>query len=63
MGIRLETTNSGALLATFHVRPFLLDCVRQSQAQDLYLMKIKAAIEAGQQSTFSIKDDGTLILP
>ena len=25
-------------------------------------MKIKAEIEAGQQSTFSIKDDGTLIL-
>ena len=62
MGIKLETTGSGALLAAFHVRPVLVDRVRQSQAQDLYLMKIKAEIEAGQQSTFSIKDDGTLIL-
>ena len=62
MGIKLETTDSGALLAAFHVRPVLVDRVRQSQAQDLYLMKIKVEIEAGQQSTFSIKDDGTLIL-
>ena len=62
MGIKLETTDSEALLATFHVRPVLVDRVRQSQAQDLYLMKIKAEIEAGQQSTLSIKDDGTLIL-
>ena len=44
MGIRLDTTDSGALLDTFHVLPFLLDRVRQSQAQDLYLMKIKAEI-------------------
>ena len=62
MGIKLEATDSGALLAAFHVRPVLVDRVRQSQAQDLYLMKIKAKIVAGQQSTFSIKDDGTLIL-
>ena len=62
MGIKLETMDSGALLAAFHIRPVLVDRVRQSQAQDLYLMKIKAEIEAGQQSAFSIKDDGTLIL-
>ena len=62
MGIKQETTDSRALLAAFHVRPFLVDRVRQSQAQDLYLMKIKVEIKAGQQSTFSIKDDGTLIL-
>ena len=30
MGIRLETPDFGALLATFHVLPFLLDRVRQS---------------------------------
>ena len=32
MGIKLETTDSRALLAAFHIRPVLVDRVRQSQA-------------------------------
>ena len=48
MGVSLETTESGTLVAAFHVRPVLVDRVRDLQAQDPYLMKLRSKIEAGQ---------------
>ena len=62
MGVSLETTESGTLVAAFHVRPVLVDRVRDLQAQDLYLMKLRSKIEAGQQSNFTLRGDGTLVL-
>ena len=47
MGISLETTESGTLVAAFHVRPVLVERVRDLQAQDPYLMKLRSKIEAG----------------
>ena len=35
MGIKLETTDSGALLAAFHVRPVLVDHVVSNSALGL----------------------------
>ena len=34
LGVRLEWTDNGALLATFHVRPVLIDRIRELQTQD-----------------------------
>ena len=34
LGVILEAEDSGALLATFHVRPFLVDEIRTGQLQD-----------------------------
>ena len=34
LGVRLELTDSEALLATFHVRPVLIDRIRELQIQD-----------------------------
>ena len=48
MGVSLETAESGTLVAAFHVRPVLVDRVRDLQAQDPYLMKLRSKIEAGQ---------------
>ena len=62
MGISLETAESGTLVAAFHVRPVLVDRVRDLQAQDPYLMKLRSKIEAGQQSNFTLRGDGTLVL-
>ena len=62
MGVSLETTESGTLVAAFHVRPMLVDRVRDLQAQDPYLMKLRSKIEAGQQSNFTLRGDGTLML-
>ena len=62
MGVSLETLESGTLVAAFHVRPVLVDRVRDLQAQDPYLMKLRSKIEAGQQSNFTLRGDGTLVL-
>ena len=62
MGVSLETAESGTLVAVFHVRPVLVDRVRDLQAQDPYLMKLRSKIEAGQQSNFTLRGDGTLVL-
>ena len=48
MGVSLETAESGTLVAAFHVQPVLVDRVRDLQAQDPYLMKLRSKIEAGQ---------------
>ena len=34
LGVRLELTDTGALLATFHVRPILIDRINKLQTQD-----------------------------
>ena len=34
LGVGLELTDSGVLLATFHVRPILIDRIRELQIQD-----------------------------
>ena len=62
MGISLETAESGTLVAAFHVRPVLVERVRDLQAQDPYLMKLRSKIEAGPQSNFTLLGDGTLVL-
>ena len=62
MGISLETAESGTLVAALHVRPVLVERVRDIQAQDPYLMKLRSKIEAGPQSNFTLLGDGTLVL-
>ena len=62
MGVSLETAESGTLVAAFHVRPMLVDRVRDLQARDPYLMKLRSKIEAGQQSNFTLRGNGTLVL-
>ena len=62
MGVSLETVESGTLVAAFHVWPVLVDRVRDLQAQDPYLMKLRSKIEAGQQNNFTLRGDGTLVL-
>ena len=37
----LEVEDSGALLATFHVRPLLVDQIRARQLQDPQMIKLK----------------------
>ena len=44
-GMRLELTDSGALLATFHVRPILIDRIRKLQIQDPQIIKLRSEVE------------------
>ena len=62
MEASLETAESGTLVTAFHVWPVLVDRVRDLQAQDPYLMKLRSKIEAEQQSNFTLRGDGTLVL-
>ena len=41
LGVRLELTDSGALLATFHVRLVLIDRIRELQIQDPQIVKFR----------------------
>ena len=61
-GVRLEWTDKGALLATFHVRPILIDRIRELQTQDPTVIKLKREAESGQLKGFSILEDGTLMM-
>ena len=46
--MRLELTDSGALLATFHVRHVLIDRIRELQIQGPHIVKLRGEVESGQ---------------
>ena len=62
LGVRLELTDNEALLATFHVRPILIDRIRELQTQDPSVIKLKREAESGQLKGFSVRPDDTLMM-
>ena len=62
LGVRLEFTDIGALLATFHVRPILIDMIRELQTQDPTMIKLKRKAESGKLKGFSVRADGTVMM-
>ena len=61
LGVILEVEDSGALLATFHVRPLLVDHILVGQSQDPQMIKLKEEIEKGKKAEFQIRDDGMIV--
>ena len=59
LGVRLELTDNGALLATFHVRLILINRIRELHTQDPTVIKLKREAESGQLKGFSVRADGT----
>ena len=57
----LEVEDSRALLATFHVRPLLVDQIQARLLQDPQMIKLKQEIEKGKKVEFQIKDDGIIV--
>ena len=57
----LEAEDSGALLATFHVRPLLVDQILAGQSQDPQMIKLKEEIEKGKKAEFQIRDDNMIV--
>ena len=47
LGVRLELTDMGALLVTFHICPVLIDKIRELQTQDQTVIKLKREAESG----------------
>ena len=62
LGVRLELTDTEALLATFHVRPVLIDRIKDLQTQDSIVIKLKREAESRQLKGFSVRVDGTLMM-
>ena len=66
LGVRLELTNTGALLATFHVRPILIDRIRELQTQDPTMIKLKREAESAAKGIVNrsiwYSDDGSQIM-
>ena len=62
LGVRLQLTDTRALLATFHVRLILIDEIRELHTQDLILIKLKREAESRQLKGFSVRADGTLMM-
>ena len=60
-GAELSTDGNGALVASFHVRPMLVNRVREAQFQDFSLNQLREKVMAGLQPEFSIRNDGTLM--
>ena len=61
LGVILEAEDSGALLATFHVRPLLVDQIQAEESQDPQMIKLKEEIENGKKAEFPIRDDGMIV--
>ena len=62
LGVRLELSDIGALLATFHVRPVLIDRIRELRTQDSTVIKLKKEAKSRQLKGFSVRADGTLMM-
>ena len=61
LGVILEAEDSGALLATFHIRPLLVDHIRSGQLQDPQMIKLKEEIEKGKKAELQIRDDDMIV--
>ena len=61
LGVILEVEDSRTLLATFHVRPLLVDQILAGQSQDSQMIKLKEEIEKGNKAEFQIRDDNMIV--
>ena len=55
LGVILEVEDSEALLATFHVRPLLMDQILAGQSQDPQIIKLKEEIEKKRKQSFKLE--------
>ena len=62
LGVELGMHASGALFASFQLRPILVDQILEAQLEDPYLVSMRKKVEEGEQSDFDITDDGALVI-
>ena len=62
LGVELRMHASGALFASFQLRPILVDRILEAQLEDLYLISMRKKVKEEEQSDFSIRDDGALVI-
>ena len=57
----MQVADTGTLLASFYVRPLLVDQIKEGQKKVLEMIKLRAEIEGGRKPEFQIRDDGVLV--
>ena len=62
LGVEVGMHVSGALFASFQLRPILVDQILEAQLEDPYLMSMRRKVEEEEQSDFSIRNDGALVI-
>ena len=58
LGVELEMNVSGALFASFLLRPILVDQILEAKLEDPYLMSMRRKVEEGEHSDFAIRTMG-----
>lgn len=61
MGVLMHMHPSGVLMASFQVRPVLVDRIVETQMEDPKLRTIKGKVQEGLDPEFSIRRDGALV--
>ncbi|KAI5335248.1 hypothetical protein L3X38_025381 [Prunus dulcis] len=60
--VELGVDEQGALLATFHVRPVLVERILAAQSQDPLICTLRAEVENGDRTDCSVRNDGALMV-
>ena len=61
LGVQLQVANTETLLASFYVRPLLVDQIKEGQKQVSEMIKLRAEIEGGKKPEFQIRDNGVIV--
>ena len=52
LGVQLQVADTGTLLASFYVRPLLMDQIKEGQKQVSDMIKLRAEIEGARKPEF-----------
>ena len=61
LGVQLQVDDTVTLLASFYVRPLLVDQIKEGQKQVSKMIKLRTEIEGGRKPEFQIRDDGVIV--
>ncbi|VVA38043.1 PREDICTED: retrotransposon, partial [Prunus dulcis] len=60
--VGLDTDNQGALLATLHVRPVLVERILAAQSHDSLICTLRVEVANGDRTDCSVRNDGALMV-
>ncbi|VVA39093.1 PREDICTED: retrotransposon, partial [Prunus dulcis] len=60
--VGLGMDHQGALLATLHVRPMLVERILAAQSQDPLICMLRVEVENGDRTDCSVRNDGALMV-
>ncbi|CAL9012278.1 unnamed protein product, partial [Prunus brigantina] len=60
--VGLDVNDQGALLATLHVRPVLVERIVTAQFQDPLICTLRLEVENGDRTDYSVRNDGALMV-